>query len=235
MINKIQLYNHPLENIAIRKSLITTINAHCYNVALHDSKFREVLLNSSIVIPDGIGIVLAVRLLSGQKIKKIAGADLFNYEMNRLQKNNGKCFFLGSTNSNLQRIKEKIKDEYPNVKVETFSPPFKAEFSEEDNYVMIRTINNFRPDVLMIGMTAPKQEKWAYENYKHLQVGHVCCIGAVFDYYAGTISRAPKWMITAGLEWLYRLIKEPKRMWRRYLIGNWLFIVSIFKEKIKSW
>ena len=81
-------------------------------------------------------------------------------------------------------------------------------------------------------MTAPKQEKWAYEYFSKLKVGHVCSIGAVFDFYAGNIKRAPKWMIRFGLEWLYRLIKEPRRMWRRYLIYNSKFIYYILKEKL---
>ena len=99
---------------------------------------------------------------------------------------------------------------------------------------MLEKINAFEPDALFVGMTAPKQEKWAYEHFTHLQAGHICCIGAVFDFYAGTISRAPQWMIQMGLEWLYRLIKEPRRMWRRYLIGNSKFIWAVVKEKYNS-
>ena len=83
-------------------------------------------------------------------------------------------------------------------------------------------------------MTAPKQEKWAYEHLSDLDARHICCIGAVFDFYAGTVSRAPGWMIAMGLEWFYRLIKEPSRMWRRYLIGNSKFIWLVIKEKFRS-
>jgi N-acetylglucosaminyldiphosphoundecaprenol N-acetyl-beta-D-mannosaminyltransferase len=98
---------------------------------------------------------------------------------------------------------------------------------------MLKAINAFKPDALMVGMTAPKQEKWAYKHYNQLEVGHICCIGAVFDFYAGTVKRAPQWMIKMGLEWFYRLIKEPGRMWQRYLIGNMIFIGHIIKEKLK--
>ena len=96
---------------------------------------------------------------------------------------------------------------------------------------MIEAVNAVSPDVLFVGMTAPKQEKWVYMNIDKLQVGHVCSIGAVFDFYAGTIKRAPNWMIRIGLEWFYRFIKEPRRMWRRYLLGNIIFIWLIFREK----
>lgn len=221
--------------------MINTLNAHCYNVTLTDPLYKEALLNSDVLIPDGVSIVWAVRWLTcgvetghALSLKKIAGADLFFYEMERLQQAGGRCFFLGSSESTLTKIKERATIEYPNVKVQTYSPPYKSEFTEEDNATMLEVINAFQPDVLMVGMTAPKQEKWAYQHFKQLQVGHVCCIGAVFDFYAGTVNRAPQWMIKMGLEWFYRLVKEPRRMWRRYLIGNTKFIWYMIKEKIVS-
>lgn len=231
--HKLFLFNQPLNEIRETKVLITTINAHCYNVAKKDLKYQEALLNSNVLIPDGIGVVWAVRWLTGKKIKKIAGADLFFYEMNKLQQICGKCFFLGSTDNTLNKIKKRIVMEYPKIKVETYSPPYKNEFTPDENRSIIEAINDFQPDVLMIGMTAPKQEKWAYQHYDLLHVGHICCIGAVFDFFAGTVNRAPQWMINLNLEWFYRLIKEPRRMWHRYLIGNIIFIGLIIKEKIK--
>jgi len=234
MLRDYTIYNHPLSAITKYKALITTINAHCYNISKNDKFYQEALLKSDILIPDGISIVWAIRWLTGQKIQKIAGADLFFFELKRLQKLGGKCFFLGSTDTTLHKIKERIAQEYPEIKVEFYSPPYKAEFTTEDSNDMLDAINNFQPDALMIGMTAPKQEKWAYQNYNQIQAGHICCIGAVFDFYAGTVNRAPRWIIKLGLEWFYRLIKEPTRMWRRYLIGNMLFIWSIIKEKIKD-
>lgn len=95
---------------------------------------------------------------------------------------------------------------------------------------MIAAINSVQPSALFIGMTAPKQEKWAHEHFAALQVGHVCCIGAVFDFYAGEVSRAPQVFIILGLEWLYRLLSEPRRMWRRYLIGNVKFVWHVAGE-----
>jgi len=196
-----------------------------------DSFYQDALLNSDVLIPDGISVVWAVKWLTGEKIKKIAGADLFSYEMERLNQIRGKCFFLGSSDLTLHKIKERLKKDYPEVKVQAYSPPYKPDFSEEENRTMLGLINSFQPDVLMIGMTAPKQEKWAYQQYNELQVGHICCIGAVFDFYAGTVNRSPQWMIQIGLEWFYRLIKEPRRMWRRYLSGNFRFIWYIIMEK----
>jgi N-acetylglucosaminyldiphosphoundecaprenol N-acetyl-beta-D-mannosaminyltransferase len=235
MLKSFHLFNQLLKQLPDQqKLLITTINAHCYNVSERDEVYREALINSDVLIPDGISVVWAIRFLYNQKVKKIAGADLFFYEMQRLQQTGGKCFFLGSSNTTLKQIKQKINNEYPNIKVGTYSPPFKPEFSQQDNAAMLEAINVFQPDVLMIGMTAPKQEKWAYQHYNQLQVGHICCIGAVFDFYGGTVNRAPQWMIKVGLEWFYRLIKEPKRMWRRYLIGNIVFMGHVIIEKIKG-
>lgn len=231
MLKNFSIYNKSLLKLKKSKALITTINAHCYNITLTDKYYQEALLNSDVLIPDGISIVFALRWLTGKKIKKIAGEDLFFYELKRLQNVRGKCFFLGSTDATLEKIKERIEKEYSAIQIQTYSPPYKPEFSNDDNFKMLDAINSFQPDVLMIGMTAPKQEKWAYLHFNQLQVGHICCIGAVFDFYAGTISRAPQWMIKLGLEWFYRLIKEPRRLWRRYLLGNILFISSIIKEK----
>jgi N-acetylglucosaminyldiphosphoundecaprenol N-acetyl-beta-D-mannosaminyltransferase len=233
-LSKYNLFTSPLSSLGNEKTLINTINAHSHNLTFRDSYYQEAIINSDVLIPDGISIVYAIRWLTGKKIKKIAGADLFFYELDRLEKIHGKCFFLGSSVMTLEKIEERIGREYPNIKVQTFSPPFKQEFSEEENKSMTEAINTVKPDVLMVGMTAPKQEKWAYTHYNQLQVGHICCIGAVFDFYAGTINRAPNWMIKIGLEWFYRLLKEPRRMWHRYLIGNVLFIWHIINEKIKS-
>ncbi len=235
MLKSFQIYNQSINQLSNQtKLLITTINAHCYNISQIDSYYQDTLLNSDILIPDGISVVWAMKWLTGQKIKKIAGADLFFYEMERLNHTEGKCFFLGSSVETLNKIKERLKKDYPKVKVQAYSPPYKPDFSDSENEFMVQTINTFQPDALMIGMTAPKQEKWAYKHYNDLQVGHICCIGAVFDFYAGTVNRAPKWMIKMGLEWLYRLIKEPRRMWRRYLAGNILFIWYVIQEKWNS-
>lgn len=228
-----KMFYSSLSALPIGKVLITTINAHSFNISRKDEYFRESLANSDVLIPDGISIVWALRWLTGVKIKKIAGADLFFYEMNRLNGISGKCFFLGSDDATLERIKERSAREFPNVRVEVFSPPYKAEFSVDDNMSMIESINEFQPDVLFVGMTAPKQEKWAYQHLEHLNAGHICCIGAVFDFYAGNINRAPEWMISLGLEWYYRLVREPGRMWKRYLVGNSKFIWLVLKARFK--
>jgi N-acetylglucosaminyldiphosphoundecaprenol N-acetyl-beta-D-mannosaminyltransferase len=231
MFNTFKLYNGSLQELLPQKQLITTLNAHSFNTVRKDPVFYQALQGSDILLPDGISVVLGVRWLQGKKIKKIAGDDLFRYEMKRVHDKGGKCFFLGSTDYTLSLIKDRAIKEYPGIQVHTYSPPYKSKFSEEECLSMIDLINNVNPDVLFVGMTAPKQEKWAFEHFERINAIHVCCIGAVFDFYAGTVQRAPVWMITSGLEWFYRLVKEPKRMWKRYLIGNTLFVVEMVREK----
>ncbi len=232
MFRKFELYNGLLKDLPPEKQLITTLNAHSFNTVRRDPVFFEALQASDVLLPDGISVVFGARWLQGKKLKKIAGDDLFKYEMKRIQEKGGTCFFLGSTDSTLSLIKKRAEKEYPSIQVHTYSPPFKAVFTKEESLNMIEVVNSVSPDVLFIGMTAPKQEKWAFEYYKHINAGHICCIGAVFDFYAGTVQRAPAWMISSGLEWLYRLVMEPRRMWKRYLIGNTLFVAEIVREKI---
>lgn len=213
------------------KLLINTINAHSYNTARKDPLFQEALTKGDVLLPDGASMVLAMKWLKGETIERIAGWDLFCFEMNKLNKKGGVCFFLGSSEKTLQLIKERAAKEYPNIHVITYSPPYKAEFTEEENHAMVEAVNRANPDLLWIGMTAPKQEKWAYAHLHALDVHcHIGTIGAVFDFFAGTVRRAPLWWQLHGLEWLYRLLKEPRRMWRRYVIGNTLFIWYMLRK-----
>lgn len=220
-----------------KKLLINTINAHSYNTALKDELFQRALINGDVLIPDGVSIVKACKWLNAksQPKERIAGWDLFAFEMDKLNKKGGKCFFMGSSEKVLSLIRKRASVDYPNIVVETYSPPYKPEFSEEDNKAIIEAINKADPDLLWIGMTAPKQEKWTYSHWNELNIHcHVGTIGAVFDFFAGTVERAPIWWQEHGLEWAYRLVKEPKRMWRRYIIGNSLFLWNISKEKISK-
>ncbi len=219
------------------KLLINTINAHSYNTALKDPLFAEALIKGDVLIPDGASIVMACKWLKAksQPKERVAGWDLFQHEMRQLNAKGGKCFFMGSSEAVLSKIKERAKYEFHNIEIITYSPPYKPEFSDEDNGDIVDAINQANPDLLWIGLTAPKQEKWAYTHWNRLNINcHTGTVGAVFDFYAGTIERAPLWWQEHSLEWLYRLIKEPKRMWRRYIIGNTLFIWNIIKDKFNK-
>lgn len=224
-----------LANLPEGKLLINTINAFSYNNARRDVLFEEALTKGDVLIPDGISIVRVCKFLNGKSRPKerIAGWDLFVHEMQRLNEKGGKVMFLGSSEKVLKLIRQKAAIVYPNLEVVTYSPPYKPQFTVEDDLNMVKAINDANPDLLWIGMTAPKQEKWAYANWDRLNIHcHVGTVGAVFDFFAGTYKRAPMIWQRLGLEWLYRLLKEPRRMWRRYIIGNMLFLVLVFREKI---
>ena len=218
------------------KLLINTINAFSYDNARKDVLFSEALQKGDVLIPDGISIVKACRFLNAksQPKERIAGWDLFVYEMEKLNRVGGRVMFLGSSDAVLNLIRQRVAEKYPKIEVDTYSPPYKPVFSDEENEAMISAINHSNPDLLWIGMTAPKQEKWAYTHLDRLDVHcHIGTIGAVFDFFAGTVKRAPERWQRVGMEWLYRLLSEPRRMWRRYFIGNAKFIYYIMVEKIK--
>lgn len=233
-----------LKSLPQGKLLINTINAHSYNTALKDPLFAKALMKGDVLIPDGASIVKACKWLNAKSKPKerIAGWDLFVHEMSELEKDansnskdSKKVMFMGSSERVLGLIKIKSAEIYPNLEVVTYSPPYKPEFSKEDNAAIVTAINSENPDLLWIGMTAPKQEKWTYTHWNELNIHcHVGTIGAVFDFFAGTAKRAPQWWQDHSLEWLYRLMIEPKRMWRRYIIGNSLFIRNILKEMYEN-
>lgn len=216
------------------KFLIDTVNTHSFVLAQDDKEFARALLCADALIPDGIGIVKACRWmkLPDAPKEKIAGADLFAYEMEKLNARGGRCFFMGSSPAVLDAIKKKAAEVYPSIEVQTYSPPYKASFSEEDSQAILDAIHSANPDLLWIGMTAPKQEKWLQQNWSRLKIHcHTGAIGAVFDFFAGTFNRAPEWWLRHDLEWLYRLLKEPRRMWKRIFVSGPKFISLILKEK----
>ncbi|MBM1105809.1 WecB/TagA/CpsF family glycosyltransferase [Aurantibacter crassamenti] len=217
-----------------QKTLVNTINQYSYCIAKKDDDFSEALKQSDILLPDGVGIVIAAKLLYGKKIRKIAGADIHQFLLNKLNSEHGSCFYLGSSENTLSLINTRLSKEYPNIKSGFYSPPYKAKFSAEDNAQMTEAVNKFKPDVLFVGMTAPKQEKWSYENKEALDTSIICSIGAVFDFYAGTMKRPNKIWIDFGLEWLGRLFKEPKRMWKRYIYYGAVFAWHLTKALFKK-
>lgn len=238
-----------LRTIPDGKVLINTINAYSCNQAKKDAAFAEALTKSDVLLADGTSIVLACFVLRAKcrPRHRCTGWDLFRYEMEKLngsvkdanaywrrchpERQRPRVLFLGSTEKVLQLIREKAAQEFPNLEVVTYSPPFKPEFSKEDSDAMVQVINDADPDVVWVGMTAPKQEKWSYAHWSELDIQcHLGSIGAVFDFYAGTIPRAPLCMQRCGLEWLYRWSREPIRLFRRYGIGNPQFVWNVIKE-----
>lgn len=231
--NEYNLFTDKLSTIPLDEHIvINTINQYSYCIAEKDAEFKKALKESDILLPDGVGIVLLAKFLTGKKIKKIAGADIHQFLLEHLNKTHGSCFYLGASEATLEKIKLRLQKEYPNIKVGTYSPPFKPLFSDSDSTKMIASVNSFQPQVLLVGMTAPKQEKWSNTYASQLNVNVICSIGAVFDFYAGTITRPSETWRNLGLEWLGRLLKEPKRMWKRYIYYGFVFAYYLIREKI---
>jgi len=212
--------------------VINTINQYSFCVAEHDIDFKRALLESDILLPDGIGVVWSNLFLTQKKVKKIAGSDLHLYLLEKINKEGGKCFYLGSSEEVLEKIGNRLSVEYPNIQFSSFSPAFTSEFSEEDSTEMIAKINEFCPDVLFVGMTAPKQEKWVNSHKHLLKANVISSIGAVFDFYAGTMQRPSSIWINLGLEWFGRFLTEPKRMWKRYFYFGPIFFLKVLSKKL---
>lgn len=209
-------------------------NPHSIEIANKDTLFAEALKSADLLVPDGAGIVLASKILGGKIRERITGSDIFTGLNERLNKESGySCFFLGSTEKNLALIKDKVKRGFPNIEISgAYSPPFKSEFSDEDNEAILKAVNKVKPDVLWVGMTAPKQEKWIYQNKAKLDVSFIGAIGAVFDFYAGTVKRSNIWFQQHGLEWLPRLLREPRRLWYRNLISTPKFMMRVILQRL---
>jgi N-acetylglucosaminyldiphosphoundecaprenol N-acetyl-beta-D-mannosaminyltransferase len=223
------------DGTAAKPLWLACLNPHSAQIAMLDPAAEEALKAADVLIPDGMGAVLASRILGGGIRKRITGSDIFRELSHRLNDRGGASFFfLGSTEETLAAIETKLAREFPRIRFAgAYSPPFKELFSEEENCAMITAINRAEPDVLWVGMTAPKQEKWIYENRDKLHVKFIAAVGAVFDFYTDNVKRSHPWFLEHGLEWLPRLLQEPRRLWRRTFISAPVFFWLVLKQKIR--
>lgn len=213
---------------------LACLNPHSYAVAREDADFKKALHAADWLIPDGIGVVIASHILRRPLRERITGFDMFNSVMKRLDQVQGSVFFLGSTEDTLSLISKKLAADFPNVRLAgVYSPPFKAEFSPRDNDAIISAISLSGAEVLWVGMTAPKQEKWLCENRHRLPVKFAGAIGAVFDFYAGKVKRSHPFFQRIGLEWLPRLLRQPRRLWRRMLVSAPIFLFDVTRERFR--
>lgn len=206
---------------------IACVNPHSLEIARKDREFDFAIRSAQFIVPDGFGVILASKILGGSLQNRVTGMDLF-IGLSRLlcnQKVRYSYFFLGSTEENLKSIEKKLALDFPHIRLAgSYSPPFKACFDSKENELMVEMVNKAAPDVLWVGMTAPKQEKWVYENKDRLNVKVIGPIGAVFDFYSGRIKRSHPFFQKYGLEWLPRFLREPRRLWRRNIISNPAFL-----------
>lgn len=203
---------------------ITVNNVHTVIEATNNIKYNEVLNNSFLSLPDGKPLTIYLKLKGVKNISRIFGPSFFEKTLSFSQQDNLKHYFFGASQNTLSKMLSVIKTKYPKVNiVGSFSPPFRS-FTDKENNNFIEEINNSGADIIWVGLGAPKQELWMHENYQKLNRGVMVGIGAGFSYLAGDTKHAPKWMKELALEWLYRLIQEPGRLWKRYLVTNTLFL-----------
>lgn len=208
---------------------IVTTNAHTIVTSRKNKEVVEAVNNGSLSIADGFSLVFASRFY-GRPIKKRAyGPDLMLDFLKVAEQKGYSNFFYGSTEKTLEALLRCLKQKMPGLKIAgCYSPVFSScVHSQEEE---LRTINSSGADVLWVGLGGIKQERWMYEHKDKLKVPVLVGVGAAFDFLAGTKPQAPLWMREAGLEWLFRLLSEPRRLWRRYLVNNTLFILYVLKD-----
>ena len=206
--------------------IINCLNPHSFVKSLRDYIFRKSILNTNLNLIDGIGIYLYLKIFRRlRSVNRITGYDIFERVINKKLK----FFFLGGSYIATSLIKKKLK----NTKVRAWSPSFTEFFSEKENKNIVKKINKFKPNILFVGMTAPKQEKWSYLNRDKLHCNCIINIGAVFDYYTGIYYRAPKIFRKIGTEWLFRLCQKPT-MWKRTLYSGIIYFIYIILYKTQK-
>lgn len=214
-------------------SWLACLNPHSYAVALNDSRFAFALHGANWLVPDGVGVVWASRVLGGHVHERVTGSDVFFALHQRMNDAGGlSVFFLGASEKTLAQICTRMAQDFPNIRVTgTYSPPFKPMYSEQELDEMILAVNATRPDVLWVGMTAPKQEKWIFENRARLDVHFAAAVGAVFDFYTGNVKRSHPLFQRLGLEWLPRLLQQPRRLWRRMFVSAPIFVMHVIRAR----
>ena len=195
-------------------------NPYSLETARSDQDFGQAIRDADLVIPDGVGVVLASRLAGGSIRKRVTGTMLFLGVCELLDARGGSVYFVGSTEPVLERMAGRLAADYPRIRIAGMtSPPFAPSIPPRVNERLIDDINRTGPDVVWVGMTAPKQEKWIHQNRSRLRAKLFGPIGAAFDFYAGTVKRPSHWFQDHGLEWLPRLLREPRRLWRRNFVS----------------
>ncbi len=205
-------------------------NAHLTSTARSDSSTARALGGAGMVLADGAPVAWAIKLLTGEAGHRVAGADVFDELCRRTAGKGGRHFFLGSTPEVLQGLLARVERSYPGLEIcGAYSPPFGPALFDELPAVA-RRIDETRADVVWVGLGAPRQEQWMEAARPLLRAPLLLGVGAVFEFAAGTKRRAPRWMQRGGLEWVFRLVQEPRRLFRRYLVTNTAFSLALARQ-----
>lgn len=210
------------------KAFIVAINPEKVLKAKQDEKLRQLLNNATYQIPDGIGIVYASKLQGGNIKSRITGIDSMELLCDLSQKEGYKIFLYGAKKETILKAKKALEERYNGIKIVGYIDGY-----EKNNQKIIDTINSSMANIIFVALGSPKQELWITENMNHLNVNIYQGVGGSFDVLSGDIKRAPKWMQKFGLEWFYRLLKEPKRIYRQFKLIKFLWLIIFRKKDIK--
>ena len=209
-----------------KKHKVMYANVHSLNSAWEDPELRRILNSADLLYCDGAGVKLGARLLGKELPERMTGADWI-YDLSEMCEAKGiSTYLLGGEPGVAANAAERLKSLYPRLAI---AGTHHGYFN--DDAEVVEKINERKPDILFVGLGTPLQERWIENNFAALDVAVVWGVGALVDFVAGKVPRAPRWMLDHGMEWLFRLMVEPRRMWRRYLIGNPLFILRVLKQR----
>lgn len=226
----IEFKNHSLRDVADtlaiqaarkKRTRVAFVNAHCINEMRRSVRYDKAVRSADLILPDGSGMAIATLLNSGRACANLNGTDLAPALMEAAQRKGLSIFLLGARPGVAQIACEKLKARFPGLKI---AGAHHGYFNADENERVIAHINNAKPDVLLVAFGVPAQDVWLAENAHRLSAPVALGVGGLFDFLSGRIPRAPKLLRKTGLEWTYRLYQEPVRMWRRYIIGNPLFL-----------
>ena len=203
------------------------VNAHCLNIANRDPIYQKILQRADLVYAGGMGPILASKILGNPLWERTPTPDFIDDVFVAAIKNKWSFYLLGGEEGVAGDAAEGLRKRFHGLKIVGYHHGFFTNNSE-----VSQKINQVKPDIILVGMGTPKQEKWIENNMDQINAKTFWAVGALFDVLSGKRKRAPKWMQKLGLEWVFRLIQEPGRLWKRYLIGNIIFLITVFQKKL---
>ncbi|MBA2512052.1 MAG: WecB/TagA/CpsF family glycosyltransferase [Rubrobacter sp.] len=216
-----------------RGGVVLNVNVHCLNLCYEDPALRRFFGRADLVFCDGAGVRVAARVLGRRLPERITYADWLPRLATFAEVEGLSLFFLGARPGVAAEAAKRLRAIHPDLKIVGVRHGFfDPATNGPENGVVVAEINAARPDVLLLGLGMPLQERWLMENRHKLDVGVVLTGGAVFDYAAGELRRGPRLLTDNGLEWLARLLIEPRRLWRRYLFGNPMFLARVLLQRL---